>query len=266
MNEHSPTDIAVILLSTSFLAALIIGALVGKLASLMLGVGAGMLTVSAMAFAALWIHWRAGDEVPRGYSRIEGIAVIDPAPTNQPGASGEALTNHDFVIRYRDAENVERQFSGAYAATKLMAGQRVVLDYRRDSTDPPHVVDSRNQHLLRMTFLLFGAIPLTMAATVFVSAWEDRCRFVPRPRSNRVKKICSIAHLAANLGIFAGFVTMFWDTTLASTASGFKLIGYAAAAHALVGIVAGARPWRICAMTVVATGFGGFGWFATLAA
>lgn len=266
MNELPAHELGVILLSSSFLVALIVGGIAGKPCGLLVGAGVGALAISAMALSAAWMTWRAGDEPDRGLVRIEGSVSIDPEKANDWRQSGEAPTNHDLVIGYTDAQGVKRQLSGAYSSVPLKPGETVKLDYRPGQTDPPRVADPNHHRQVLMVFLLFGIVPLAMGATMLAAAWEDRARYRPSPRPSGVLKACGWGRMLANLVLLGGVAVSLWDSSLTALGSGFPLIGAGALLHAVLGAVAGLRPSMVGTFLVIAVGFIGFGWFAQLAA
>jgi len=263
MDSAHPTELAVLLLSTSFLAALIVGGIAGRLGGMMLGAGAGMVVVSAMSLAAAWIAWRGGDPPDRGMVRVEGRVELD-AGREAAGSPAPALTNHDFVILYADASGREHRLSGAYAQQALAPGARLSVDYHPEAPDRGTVRNPGEHRTLLIAFLLFGTIPLAMSLVMFAEAWERRTGATPdpAPRPAALLKACSWARVFANVALLAGFYLALRESNIAAIGTGFPVIGAAALAHGVIGVVSGMRLGGALIFFVIATGFIGFGFFA----
>jgi hypothetical protein len=249
------------LLSSSFLVALVLGGIAGKLGGLMTGAGAGMLGVAAMSLAAAWITWEAGPQPDRGMVRVEGSVV---AARPQPGAGGwNETVASDAVIRFTDASGRVHEVTSQVPAQAQAAGSPILLDYPDGAPDRARIADLHTHTLLLDVFLLFGVLPLAMASVMFTTAWENRAGALgPAPRPPAVAAICRYARMAANLGLLYGFYVTGSRDGLEAIVAGFPLIGAAAGAHALIAAVAGLRASRVLIYLVVAAGFIGFGLFA----
>ena len=57
MEQLPSRDLAVTLLSVSFLPGMIVGAIAGRFGGMMLGAGLGALVISGMSLTAAWIEW-----------------------------------------------------------------------------------------------------------------------------------------------------------------------------------------------------------------
>ena len=263
MDQLPPHEVGVILLSCSFLAALIVGGIAGYFGGMLAGAGAGALAVSAMSLAAAWITWQGGDRPAQGMVRVEGKATME-AESDRWTRAAEPLSNHDLVIRYADAGGAQHRISAANADQALAPGQTVNIDYPAGKLEQAAVANSGQHRTLLIVFLLFGCIPLAMGLAMLAAAWEDRAGALstPAPRSAAVLRACSWARVPANLTFIAGFVVMFWNDGLASIGAGFPLIGAGALVHAVIGVVAGVRLSGVLTFVVVAAGFIGFGLFA----
>jgi hypothetical protein len=254
-------ELGAILLSSSFLVALIFGGIAGWLGGMMIGAGTGALAISAMSLAAAWVTWQAGDQPPPGVLRAEGTAAVE-AESRDWTQAAEPLGNHDLVIRYSDERGVQRQIPGTRASRPLKPGDSVVLHYGAGKPEEAVVPDPKEQRQLLIVFLLFGCVPLAMSSVMFASAWEERSPWAPAPRSPAVRKACSWARVAATLTFLSGFAVTFWYADVRSFMYGFPLVGAGALAHALIGAVAGMRPSMVLTAVVVGTGFVGFGLLA----
>src|SRR6185436_19647921 len=104
----APHEIGAMLLSFSFLAALVVGGIAGWLGGMLIGAGAGALAVSAMCLAAAWITWQGGDQPERGMIRVAGT-VAREAESGSWSQGPESPANHELVIRYRDESGGARQ-------------------------------------------------------------------------------------------------------------------------------------------------------------
>jgi hypothetical protein len=260
--ESAPAhELGAILLSTSFLVALIVGGIAGWLGGMMIGAGPGALAVSAMSLAAAWITWQGGDQPERGMTRVEGTVAIEAEAENWT-RSGDPLTNHDLVIQYIDERGNQHRIAGEYAPHKLAPGQTVKIDYPPGNPDRAAVADPGRHRTLLIVFLLFGCVPLAMSSVMFASAWEQRREWKPAPRSPGVRTACAWGRAAATLIFLSGFGVTFWYTDIRSFAFGFPLVGAGALAHALIGAVAGMRPSMVLTAVVVGVGFVGFGLMA----
>lgn len=257
----APHEIGAMLLSFSFLAALIVGGIAGWLGGMLIGAGMGALAVSAMSLAAAWITWQGGDQPGRGIVRVEGTVARYKESGGWSQAS-EPLTNHDLVIRYTDGSGGERQISGAYSSRLLAPGQVVKIDYPPEKPDDVSVVDPGRHRTLLIVFLLFGCVPLAMSSVMFATVWEQRTRWAPAPRSRALQKACAWARVVANLTFISGFAVTFWYSDIRSFAWGFPVIAIGALAHALIGAVSGMRPSMVLTAVVVGGGVLGFGLFA----
>jgi hypothetical protein len=255
-------ELGVILLSSSFAVALVLGAIAGKLGGLLIGAGAGMLAVAGLSLAAAWITWQAGPQPDRGVVRVEGRVAADAPP--QPGASDWNQTAaSDAVIRFTDASGRAREITAPVPPHSQAAGSPILLDYPEGAPDRVRVADLATHTLLLNVFLLFGVLPLAMASVMFTSAWENRAGATgPAPRPAAVAAGCRYARIAANLGLLYGFYVTASRDGLESIMAGFPLIGATAGAHALICAVAGVRASAVLIYLVVAAGFVGFGLFA----
>jgi hypothetical protein len=257
----APHELGAVLLSFSFLVALVVGGIGGWLGGMLIGAGTGALAISALALAAAWLTWQGGDQPDHGMIRVEGT-VAAKADSGNWSQSSEPLTNHELEIRYADESGSQRQISGAYASRALAAGQTVKIDYPAGKPDQPVVADPGRHRTLLIVFLLFGGVPLAMSAVMFTSLWEQRTRWVPTPRPAAVERACSWARVAANLVFISGFAVTFWYSDIRSFAFGFPLVGAGALAHALIGAIAGMRPSMVLTAVVVGVGSIGFGLLA----
>jgi hypothetical protein len=262
MDAAPANDTAVLLLSTSFLAALIVGGIVGKLAGMMAGVGAGMVAVAAMSLAAAWIAWQGGDGPHPGYVRVEGI--VEPDPEGPGRTRNETLTNHDFQIRFAHGSGNTHSLSAAFVNKPVAVGDRIMIDYPSADPRQARVADLETHRTLLMVFVLFGTIPLAMAAAVLAAAWEGR-RGVTEVRPQRpagAQMLGTGIRVVGNLVLIAGFAILIFNDGLQSIAMGFPVIGAGAGIHAAAAIVAGLRLSAAFTYLTVGVGFIGFGLFA----
>ena len=254
-------ELGALLLSTSFLAALIVGGIAGWLGGMMIGAGTGALAISAMSLAAAWITWQAGDQPAQGMLRTAGTVAIE-AESGDWARATDPLGNHDLVIRFTDEHGVQHRIDGARASQRLKPGDTVNVDFRPGKAEDAEVSDPKEHRQLLIVFLLFGAIPLAMSSVMFATAWETGRAWNPAPRSPAVQRTCSWARVAATLMFLSGFAVTFWYSDVRSFMYGFPLVGAGALAHALIGAVAGMRPSMVLTAVVVGVGFFGFGLLA----
>ena len=254
----APHELGAILLSFSFLAALVVGGIAGWLGGMLIGAGTGALAVSAMCLAAAWITWQGGDQPERGMVRVEGT-VARETESGSWSQAPETPANHDLVIRYADASGKQQQISGGSTSQPLAPGQAVKVDYPAGASDRASVVDPSRHRTLLIVFLLFGCVPLAMSSVMFASVWEQRTQWVPAPRSPAIQKACAWARIVANLIFISGFFVTFWYSDIRSFAYGFPVVGVGALAHAVIGAIAGMRPSMVLTAMVVGVGFVGFG-------
>ncbi len=256
-------ELAVTLLSSSFLFALVFGGIAGKLAGHMLGVAVGMVTVGIISLAAAWIAWQAGPQPERGMVRVEGV-VARPATAQGAADWGpEVPAWHEYVIRYPDHAGQTRELPANHSPRPVAPDERLMIDYAADGSGEARVADIGTYHTLLMVFVLFGAIPLAMSSVVLASLWEQRPGArSPAPRPPALRKACTVARITANVALLIGFYVTFTREGIEAIAEGFPIIGGASFAHGAIGIVAGLRLSAVLIFWVVAVGFVGFGLFA----
>lgn len=268
MTSYAPHELGVMLLSFSFLPAVVFGVLVGYFKGMLVGTSVGALVIAGLSGAAAWVTWQGGDQPDRGYARVTGEVVPAPIETWSGTEKNAAPTNHDLLIRYPDTQGRTREIPASYAAQPLAVGDSVRIDYPNGQPDRAKVVDPREHVTLLMVFVLFALIPLAMGIASL--AWyADERGNADRPvrvRPPAVRTFCRWARVLANLAFLAGFVVALSDTTLASMAGGFTIIGYAALAHAIIARIDGLRAGPTATYFVMAVGFIAFGQFARLAA
>lgn len=250
VNDVPAHEIGVVLLSTSFGVAVVLGGLVGWLGGMRAGFAAGALAVAAMSLVAAWLTGRAGPQPNRGFVRVEGTVTAPSGAARSP----------EPVIRFTDASGAVHELPGAHAPGAAI-GARVTLDYPEDHPEQAQVANVGLHRTLLMVFLLFGVVPLLMSAVMLVSIWEGPT-WTAAARSPAVETACRWARIAANLALLAGVAATFLYEDVGGVTRGFPISGAAAAAHGVIGAVAGMRPSMVLAFFVIAAGFIGFGLFA----